>query len=275
MKTPAAFFVLAFVVLSGCTSLVEKTGNFFSGRNEKEIARYVHGGKNGTRLSFVRQSDGGEVLVIVPQAFPALRFKALSSGDEGAFYISSLSFIASSVSGWNEFTLELLGTGTFTLNQEGGTLRFDPVLERLRIVEGRIKLNDSRLTGDQALGALRNREERIAAIRSWMISRNAPAFTGQESFEEYFKPLLFPELVSRKKRPPSYTEEDAAWVRADGVRWNQSYTLAMFPEELRPLRDSGAMLRDWEEASAWIYLEYSWESLLESFYTERDFTKIN
>jgi hypothetical protein len=48
----------------------------------------------------------------------------------------------------------------------------------------------------------------------------------------------------------------------------------VFPEALRPLRDSGAMLRDWEEASAWIYLEYSWESLLESFYTERDFTKI-
>jgi hypothetical protein len=196
------------------------------------------------------------------------------SGDGGAFYLNSLSFIASSVSGWNEFTLELLGTGTFIRNGEGGTLRFEKPLEKLNIVEGRIRLNDTRLSGGEALSALRNREERITAIALWMLSQNAPAFTGQEHFEAYFKPLLFPELVSRKKRPASYTETGADWIRADAVRWNKTYTLTVFPEELRPLRDSGALLRDWEEASAWIYLAYNWESLLESFYTETAFTKI-
>jgi hypothetical protein len=272
MKIFSALLVSACIMLSGCISLVERTGNFLGGKSEKEIARYVNGEKNGTRLSVIRRDDGGEALAIVPESFPALRFNAVLSGDGGGFYLTSLSYIASSVSGWNEFTLELSGTGTFTPNGAGGILRFDRSLEKLRIAEGRIRLNDTRLSGSQALTALRNREERIAAMVLWMSVQNAPSFTGQKSFEAYFKPLLFPELVSRKKRPASYTEEGAKWIRADNVRWNKTYTLAVFPEELWSLRDSGAMLRDWEEASAWIYLEYSWESLLESFYTETAFT---
>jgi hypothetical protein len=89
-------------------------------------------------------------------------------------------------------------------------------------------------------------------------------FKDWKEFENYWKPRLFPELVSKKKRPPEWTGGAVRQVRADSVKWNQEYTEILFPEELWELRNSGAMLRDWEETLAWIYLEYSWDSVFSS-----------
>jgi hypothetical protein len=39
----------------------------------------------------------------------------------------------------------------------------------------------------------------------------------------------------------------------------------VFPEALWEYRNSAAMLRDWEEALPWIYMEYSWDYIINSF----------
>jgi subtilase family serine protease len=89
-------------------------------------------------------------------------------------------------------------------------------------------------------------------------------FSSRNDFEDYWKPRLFPELVSNRKRPPEYTANTGGWVRADSVSWNSAYTEFLCPEELWELRNSGALLRDWEEALPWIYMEYSWDYIIKS-----------
>jgi hypothetical protein len=98
---------------------------------------------------------------------------------------------------------------------------------------------------------------------------SAPDFTGQAAFEAYWKPLLLPEMTAVKERPLGYILRDAEFTVAEGVKWNSTYSAALFTgdspehEELRKLRNAGALLRDWEEAVSWIWLEYRWDTLFD------------
>jgi hypothetical protein len=97
---------------------------------------------------------------------------------------------------------------------------------------------------------------------------NAPEGMNRSGFEQYWKPVLLPEMASRKKRPPDWKQEGDSFVWAEDVRWNTGYTERVFPEELRPVRNSGTLLRDWEEAINWIYWEYEWESIVQALARE-------
>jgi hypothetical protein len=90
---------------------------------------------------------------------------------------------------------------------------------------------------------------------------NAPGVLDRKAFEDYWKPALLPEMVSKKKRPPEWETENVQWVKAEDVKWNSSYTEGVFPEHLWAVRNSGTLLRDWEEAFEWIYMEYEWERI--------------
>jgi hypothetical protein len=177
--------------------------------------------------------------------------------------------LSTHVSGWNEFHYELLGSGNFSSVQQGtgGVLRIDETPERVQISSGKIRLKSRRLTGNAALVPLRNRRERILALTEWMAERqqkagNPARFENQKEFDAYWKSLLFPELLPAKKRPQNYSALNAEWNRADGVKWNTAYTKSIFPEALWEFRNSGALLRDWEEALPWIYMEYSWDAII-------------
>jgi hypothetical protein len=97
---------------------------------------------------------------------------------------------------------------------------------------------------------------------------DVPPLSDRKTFDNYWKPVLLPELVGKKKRPASYLSADsgdsaASRVRAESINWNTAYTEKIFPEDLRILRNSGALLRDWEETFEWIYLEYNWDRITE------------
>jgi hypothetical protein len=70
--------------------------------------------------------------------------------------------------------------------------------------------------------------------------------------------------VSVKKRPSTWTNT-GDWTTAEDVKWNTSYTKNVFPEHLRTSRDSGALLRDWEEALSWLYFVYEWNYIQRLF----------
>ncbi|MDR2661466.1 MAG: hypothetical protein LBC31_00555, partial [Treponema sp.] len=104
-------------------------------------------------------------------------------------------------------------------------------------------------------------------------------FTDQDEFESYWKPILFPEIVKPKLQPPAWATTYAgmdrgSWILGEDVKWNSVYTDAVFPEELRPIRNSGTLLRDWEEAAAWIYFEFEWERIVESLSENIELKKI-
>jgi hypothetical protein len=263
--------LIGLVFLEGCSTLVQKSGDFLDGAGGKTLESYGSTEKDKKVRTTVRRVliDGGEILEITNAGLPGLRLRSTPPLENGTIEFSSLEFLSSHHFGWNEFSLELFGTGSFTAGENTAFLKIAEAPERVQLKEGRLRLKESRLARDEALRSLRNRRERILALTEWMKGLDGtPAFAGPEAgqngFEKYWKPRLFPELVSMKKRPPEWSAEDGDFVRAGGVRWNRDYTRRIFPESLWGYRDSAALLRDWEEGAAWIYLEYAWDSIIAS-----------
>ena len=266
----ATTFILCF---AGCSSVnvVEKGGQFIDGSMfaERTLANYrvIIAGVESSAIE-VRQVQNRksniETLLITMAAFPTLIFRATSPERSGAFQLESVRFLAGSLSGWNEFTLDIIGGGVFTAQNGRGNIQMDSPIEPVSISSGRIRHKSDRFSGEKALSSLRNRYERITILTSWMQSlSDIPLFDNQTAFEKYWKPILLPEVSPRESRPSEYKTFDAEWVRSEEIRWNKTYTENFFPEELWTLRNSGSLLRDWEEAISWIYVIYQWDYIVE------------
>ncbi|MDR1059014.1 MAG: hypothetical protein LBL43_05650 [Treponema sp.] len=234
---------------------------------EKTTGLYRSGGEKGRRvlLKILRNRDGEESAALSPESLPGLELRLDWPPLDGRAELRSLTFLCSGAAGWNEFSMEL--PGTLSLDGAGDvlTLTFYEVPEGALISGGKIRHKNMKISGPEALGALRNRRERILALTGWMKEfPNPPAFGDAADFERYWKPRLFPERVPRWRRPAEWKGVQGRWQREGDLRWNLDYSDRYFPEELRPLRNAGALLRDWEEASGWIYLEYQWEGFFAS-----------
>jgi hypothetical protein len=264
---------------------MEKTGKALDGSAfaEKKIAVYR---TTGMELWEVQNKAGQRSVCIALQKFPTMLIRGSVPNEEGEFYLTSMDYLGGNTHGWNEYRLDLSGYGKLLLNEKTATLSLSDEIESVQISAGRIRRYDTRIVGNEALTYLRNRRERILSLTEWMNAPSlevAPSEEGELSeeggpseetartepvksvsrndFEKHWKPLLFPELVSKKKRPRDWQQEGDQWVKAEDIRWNASYTARTFPEELRAIRDSGTMLRDWEEALEWIYVEYEWNRI--------------
>jgi hypothetical protein len=275
VKFPRGFPILPALLVfllwnAGCSTMVQKTGEVLDGSAFEETISAAYENAGGIRFEEIRRKSGKEFIAIRIETLPTLRLIGTIPDAEGRFSLTSLEFLCPNLKGWNEFSRELIGSGTFRSGGAERILRLDEGPEALDISSGKIRKESARITGDQALTALRNRQERIDVLAEWM--NTLPA--SQEDFEKHWKPILFPELVAAKKRPPNWTTEGAVWVRGEDVRWNTVYTGAFFPEELQPVRNSGTLLRDWEEAAAWIYLQYEWDRIMESLGKEIRLIKV-
>jgi len=261
------FFPLLF---SGCLAVMDGVGSFFDGSvfTEKTVARYALKIKKGDNIdmeiSVVQNKAKEKSLKISFKKYPMIKFRASMPGENGEFHLTSLEYLSGSTHGWNEYSMQMMGTGSLFLS-ETAALEAVKDAEKIQISKGRIHRYDTRIIGNDALSALRNRNERIDALSSWMLSLGHPKGQDIEAFQKFWKPLLLPEMVSRKKRPENWRQNEDVFQIADDIRWNTGYTERVFPEQLRPIRDTGTLLRDWEEALYWIYLEYEWDSIKELF----------
>jgi hypothetical protein len=217
-------------------------------------------------VTLTRLRDSSERLAVAVEAHPTLLFYGTAPDAAGRVMLTGCSFLASGVDGWNEFLADAAGEAVFSAD-DGGAARFflTQPLETGEISFARLRRADTRLTGERAVSVLSNRRERLRALADWMKEQpGAPAFKSRREFEAYWKPVLLPETVPARKRPADWQKTDAEWVFAEETRWNAAYTKRLFPEALQPLRDTGALLRDWEEAAAWLYLEYDWDNVVQS-----------
>jgi hypothetical protein len=267
--------LLVCLAFTACATPVEWVAHVLDGQvfAEKTITEYrpsLKAKKSDNNVKLKQARDGSERLVITLKELPSLTFYATSPDSAGQVFITGYNFLSPNYDGWNDLTMDLSGTGSFrTLGYEivgrDALFKLTSPLEIVQISGGKIRRGDARITGSQAISALKNRRERLAALAEWMHSREgAPVFTTQKAFEKYWKPILMPELAAARKRPAEWQTEGATWNWAEEVKWNTSYTAAIFPEDLCMLRDSGSLLRDWEEAVSWLYLEYQWDSIVES-----------
>jgi len=280
MKITKIFIlVILTFLICGCLSIMEKTGQALDGSASKfkTISVYSTSSKNqkkapGITISIVENKNNEKSIIITIEEFPMIKIKGAFPEENGSFFITELEFLAGNTFGWNEYTLELIGVGNLKI-EENAVFKIEEI-ESVQITKGRIQRYDTRLTGNEALSALRNRRERILALTSWMSSLNLVSGLTVKQFEQYWQPILLPETVSKKKRPSDWRQSDDQFKTAESIRWNTGYTERKFSEELRPIRNSGTLLRDWEEALYWIYLEYEWENIVELLSKEYILTKI-
>ncbi|MDR1971236.1 MAG: hypothetical protein LBQ46_04880 [Treponema sp.] len=277
MKTTAyragtALLFAGALLFSGCMTVTEKAGKLLEGKFDRAVNRYRSSVPKGRGYQVIeRAGKSGGGLDILIESMPAVTLKASLPGPEGNFYLRSLEYLGGNSGGWVEFSLTLSGGGNFA-DRGGGAagLCLRPPTEPVVIAGGKIRREGVRLSGEEALTALNNRYERIQTLAAWMREQRTPepAAEDPESFEAYWKPFLLPELVPRKKRPRSYeAEAGGPWVTAEQVRWNTAYTGKILPEELRSLRDSGTLKRDWEECRDWIFLVYAWDQVFTTLET--------
>ena len=267
-----AFFAVPFL-FTGCVSLVEKAGRAIDGSafEEKTIAVYKTPIDAGTAIEIreVQNKAGQHSVIIAPAEYPALILRGSIPDETGEFYLTAMDYLGGNSHGWNEYRLELSGSGTLSTGEKSALFFIHPEIEAVQIVSGRIRRFDTRITGNEALTNLNNRRERILALAEWMNGyKEAAEESGLKDFEKYWKPLLFPELVYKSKRPEGWQREGDQWQRTEDIRWNTSYTERLFPELLRGIRDSGTMLRDWEEALDWLYITYNRDRIIERFSKE-------
>jgi hypothetical protein len=284
--TPALLVAALIPVLACCASLTETSGRILDGSafQEKILAEYRTNSGSGVRLDQVRKKDGAAFIVIRPDSWPNLRINGSFPDAEGNFYLNSLYFLCPSFAGWNEFTMELSGSGSFISDgNKGAVFRLKKPLEALDIKDGKIRRGNTRITGAQALTSLHNRRERIASLVQWMGTQpGLPEFANLDEFESHWNPILLPETVKARKRPDPWKETEAVWVYSgsaagssgEDIKWNNVYTEKVFPEELWPVRNSGTLLRDWEEASGWIYFEFEWEHIIEALTRTMNLKKV-
>jgi len=261
----------------GCISIMEKTGQALDGSafTERTIALYRSDIINGTEtylesrieIQEIQNKAGETLYLIILDSFPAMQFRALLFNEQGQLYFSSLEYLGGNIHGWNEYSLDIIGTGSLIIDETTAIFLLNDDIQTVNISSGRIHRYDTRIIGTEALSALRNRRERIIALVDWMhtyIENNGKQshFSSRKSFDQFWKPIMFPETVSRRKRPANWLVEGDIRVRADSIRWNTGYTGRIFPEELFNVRNTGTLLRDWEEALSWIYLEYQWENII-------------
>ncbi|MCL2805635.1 MAG: hypothetical protein FWD26_06825 [Treponema sp.] len=262
------YIVFILFLFTGCLGLMEKTGRFLDGSvfAEKTIAVYR---ADNIDLSVARSKDGEQFIIITFKNYPMLQIRGSMPDNEGSFHFTSLEYLAGNVHGWNEYSLQMVGTGSFCL--ENGVLENIEDIETIQITQGRIHRYDTRITGNDALTALRNRRERILALCEWM---DGPKGQDIKTFEKHWKPLFFPEITAKSRKPDSWRLDGDSFQRAEDINWNTGYTERIFPEELWPVRNSGTLLRDWEEALYWIYFKYEWDNIIDLFSGQIVFNKI-
>jgi hypothetical protein len=280
-------FLIAILILailcSSCTTLMRKTGQLIDGTllESKKLAEYRVSKKGGLVVTHMQRKEnsdtsGNEFLVITPDTMPNISFKASMPDANGQMYLTSYTFLCSSVFGWNEFTMDISASGTFSSSGNNASLQINLPIEVINISSGKIRYNNTRLIDDSAMRTLNNRYERILALVEWMkTQQNVPSFKDEKTFQTYWAPIILPEIVSAKKRPSSWSKNDKEWNYADDINWNVSYTQKIFPEDLHTYRNSGGLLRDFEEAIGWILLEYNWNDLCNQLNNTIQLTKKN
>jgi len=271
MNNYKIFIIFSFTFfLNSCLSLMEEAGQMLDGSAflEKTIAVFKSGQQDELEITVTENKDKQRAVTISLKKYPMFKLRGSYPESSGYFQFTSLDYLAASVFGWNEFTLQIMGTGRIYLNeiekQQLASFEITEDIEFAGITNARIHRYDTRITGSEALASLRGRYDRITTITEWMLSIDYGGKNQNiKDFEKYWRPFLFPEVVSKKGRPDSWHQSGDVFFNAEDINWNTSYTDRVFPQELVNVRNSGTLLRDWEEALSWIYMFYEWENITE------------
>lgn len=203
--------------------------------------------------------------------------------DIRVIYITQLSFFDNWPNGWTSGSYEASGKITLIQKNDFWFCSIDDELEIWDIVSGQIRYYDTYYRGDQGLRKVRNRVDRLKEVSRYLVEEQKfPGLFGHfkkettrsPGFTSAVTPFLFPErygfkkLETLKELAPKFIDSTDPDIQefsmGAGLRWRVDYSTAVFPENLRELRNSGTLWRDFEEAPELFFSFYN----LPAFFTE-------
>ncbi len=206
-------------------------------------------------LTLCPEKDGVRMFRLTGTTLAGATLTGTVTGDENSGYalsVTELEWFNNWVDGWTE--AKFLANGTITVARVQGS-NGDGVLSIVTPVSvespswAKIRYRDTVIAPDTATTQIANRWDRVVAVTAFLAEKNIVCEkTGEKElkdFEERARKRLFPELYGYPEGSRKGSAADR--VRKEGVSWDTAYTREEFPEGLRAIRDSGTILRDWEE----------------------------
>ena len=170
--------------------------------------------------------------------------------------------------GWTEATVAC--TGKISATRDGNSWRvrvIEPVVFA-RVTEAGIRYRDALVLDSEARSLLERRLLRIRSACDFLrTALGAKEFALYDSGEKEHRALtfrhaagtlLFPEVYGYA---PGLETAGSRYVSGEGLRWDATYSERSLPAELREVRDTGTLWRDWEETGRMFYYIYMMESV--------------
>ncbi|GAH54879.1 unnamed protein product, partial [marine sediment metagenome] len=208
--------------------------------------------------------------------FPGITLHGeIEETEEGlSFYITRIRMFTNWPQGWTDAYYEASGHIVFQEQNDQWTAETTDTFELWGISKGEIRYYDAYFRGDEGLWKVKNRIDRIRRLnRFFKDDRRTPVFyPDKKGFVREIVPFLFPEakktfnIIERKRLFSEtnllYDQSEGEMVEGASLFWNTEYSQNILPEQLIPLRDSGTLWRDFEEASGLIYSLYNLEYIV-------------
>lgn len=202
--------------------------------------------------------------------------------DDGSYiiYIDRLDWFNTWHDGYTKATFSMIGTLKFIQNGGIGFLSVVDNLSIEHVTEGKLNYRGVNLYGDQAVDQIQRRWDRIFTTVQFLDERlNSESFDQRKllknrqkgeitSFEDAMVRVLFPEVF---EYIDSNEMGSTNYIRGEGIFWDIDYSDNNIPDNLREIRNSGTLYRDYEESPEMFYLAYIWNSLWHSKIPEVSF----
>ena len=205
--------------------------------------------------------------------------------EEGfSFYITKIRMFTNWPQGWTDAYYEASGHIVFQEQNDQWTAETTDTFELWDILKGEIRYYDAYFRGDEGLWKVKNRIDRIRKLNRFFKDEiGLPLFyPDKKGFAQELVPFLFPEAektFNGKERKMLFSETNLLYDQSEGERfeggglfWNTEYSQNILPEQLIPLRNSGTLWRDFEEASGLIYSLYNLEYIVNDWMEGKIFT---
>lgn len=237
--------VVAVVALSSCATVK------FADRPVEWTARF----DERTNRFDVRPIDGTRAAIVC---------QAIASRDgEITLSVERIRWFNNWRDGWTESDIDAEGTVTIASDSGSETgyrvLSVSPI-ELADCQKARIRYRDELLSTADATTLFNRRLGRICAAVACLSARDTDASTFR-AFSADAGSFFFPEAYGYAEGTSKSAKARENRSFAEGYDWDTAYTRDHIPEELREIRDSGTLYRDWEESAELFYFIYTLEKL--------------
>lgn len=281
MKKRSLFLLaISFTLLLSCATLTKS----YRSETEYRVKRSSRLEREMSTVKFKTDRKGKSHFELrsplIPQAviYGSYSEQTDASGDRVELHIEKIRLFANWPNGWTEAKYEASGKIILTGEGEQWRSNLAAPIELWDIVEGEIRYYDTFYRGEDGLGKVKNRVERLSETAKLIKEKGFLPYYGHiwrdsqysRGFKKEVGRFLFPELYGFKKLeregalPAAYYEssaepEGSKYSLGANLLWRRDYTLRIFPEHFHELRDSGALYRDYEEAGQMLFLLYNLE----------------